>query len=91
MEQLIPVAVSEIIDLAARRRPTAAEALAEEAFDAILSQIATARDPTAAAFAVMYGAARFLVGRDIAVEDVYSVAQTILNHMVEIERDPGRS
>ena len=77
-----------VIDLAAKRRPSVAEAHAEQAFDEILRQIATARDPTAAAFAVMYGAARFLIGRGLSVEAVVQTAQTVINHMVELSGSP---
>lgn len=78
--------MAEVIDLATRRRPSAAAATAERAFDEIMRQIATAPDIRAAGFSVVYGAARFLVDDGVPVELVGQVGQMLINHMLEIER-----
>jgi hypothetical protein len=77
--------MADVVDLAARRTLSAAEETAERAWFEIMRQISTAPDPEAAAFAVIYGAARFLLGRGVTPDFVAEVAEMIARHMAELE------
>ncbi len=62
--------MAEIVDLAARRPRSVAEATAEEVFDNLLRMIGEASDPTTAALALIAGFARFVATPGVSAEDV---------------------
>ena len=72
--------MAEIVDLAARRPRSVAEATAEEVFDNLLRMIGESCDPTEAALLVIAGFARFVATRGVTAEEI---ARLVERHMAQ--------
>ncbi len=72
--------MAEIVDLAARRPRSVAEATGEEVFDNLLRMIGESCDPTEAALLVIAGFARFVATRGVTAEEI---ARLVERHMAQ--------